>query len=91
MFIGFNVALRADESIPFYIGYKSNTEDGVINLTQIKNIKFTINNEAYSIYINIAFPPIFNTINHFYKLLIHISIFFLNVNESNQQLYFYIK
>ncbi|NFH66009.1 hypothetical protein FDC45_10050 [Clostridium botulinum] len=30
VFIGCNATLRADESIPFYIGYKSNTEDGVI-------------------------------------------------------------
>lgn len=50
VFIACNVALRADEGTPFYIGYKTNIQDGVI-LHGLKNMKFTVNKKEYSIYI----------------------------------------
>lgn len=50
VFIACNVTLRADEGTPFYIGHKSNIQDGVI-LHGLKNMKFTVNNDDYSIYI----------------------------------------
>lgn len=50
VFIGCNVTLRADEGTPFYIGHKSNIQDGVI-LHGLKNMKFTVNGDDYSIYI----------------------------------------
>ncbi|MBU3099830.1 MULTISPECIES: LbetaH domain-containing protein [Clostridium] len=50
VFIGCNVTLRADEGTPFYIGSKTNIQDGVI-LHGLKNIKFTVNKKEYSIYI----------------------------------------
>ena len=41
VFIGCNVAIRADEGTPFYIGSKSNIQDGVI-LHGLKNMNFTV-------------------------------------------------
>jgi carbonic anhydrase/acetyltransferase-like protein (isoleucine patch superfamily) len=50
VFIGCNVTFRADEGTPFHIGNKSNIQDGVI-LHGLKNMKLTVNNKLYSIYI----------------------------------------
>ncbi|MGV8979862.1 carbonate dehydratase [Clostridium sp.] len=50
VFIGCNSTLRADEGTPFYIGSKTNIQDGAI-LHGLKNIKFTVNKKEYSIYI----------------------------------------
>ena len=50
VFIGCNVTLRADEGTPFYIGCKTNIQDGVI-LHGLKNMRFTVNKKEYSIYI----------------------------------------
>ncbi|SHJ63370.1 carbon dioxide concentrating mechanism protein CcmM [Clostridium cavendishii DSM 21758] len=50
VFIGCNSTLRADEGTPFYIDHKTNIQDGV-TLHGLKNMKFTVNEETYSIYI----------------------------------------
>ncbi|MGG7177343.1 carbonate dehydratase [Clostridium paraputrificum] len=50
VFIGCNATLRADEGTPFYIGSRSNIQDGVI-LHGLKDMKFCVNNDTYSIYI----------------------------------------
>jgi len=50
VFIGCNAMLRADEGTPFYIGSKTNIQDGVI-LHGLKDMKFTVNKKKYSIYI----------------------------------------
>lgn len=50
VFIGCNVTIRADEGTPFHIGNKTNIQDGVI-LHGLKNMKLTVNNNQYSIYI----------------------------------------
>ena len=48
--IGCNATIRADEGTPFYIGSKTNIQDGVI-LHGLKNMKFTVNKKEYSIYL----------------------------------------
>lgn len=50
VFIACNVTIRADEGTPFHIGNKTNIQDGVI-LHGLKDMKFTVDNEQYSIYI----------------------------------------
>lgn len=50
VFIGCNVTIRADEGTPFYIGNRSNIQDGVI-LHGLKEITFSVNCKPYSIYI----------------------------------------
>lgn len=50
VFLGCNVTIRADEGTPFHIGNKTNLQDGVI-LHGLKDMKFTVNNKQYSIYI----------------------------------------
>lgn len=50
VFIGCNVTLRADEGTPFYIGCKTNIQDGVI-LHGLKNMNFIVDKKEYSIYI----------------------------------------
>lgn len=50
VFIGCNVTLRADEGTPFYIGYNSNIQDGVI-FHGLRNKKCTVDGKTYSIYI----------------------------------------
>jgi carbonic anhydrase len=50
VFIGCNVTLRADEGTPFHIGNKTNVQDGVI-LHGLKDMKLTVHNEQYSIYL----------------------------------------
>ncbi|MBI6873256.1 carbonate dehydratase [Clostridium aciditolerans] len=50
VFIGCNVTIRADEGTPFHIGNKTNIQDGVI-LHGLKNMRFTVNDKQYSIYI----------------------------------------
>jgi carbon dioxide concentrating mechanism protein CcmM len=50
VFIGCNATIRADEGTPFYIGSKTNIQDGAI-LHGLKNMKFTVNKKEYSIYI----------------------------------------
>lgn len=50
VFIGCNATLRADEGTPFYIGSKTNIQDGVI-LHGLKDMKFTVDKKEYSIYI----------------------------------------
>ncbi|GKX67593.1 carbonate dehydratase [Inconstantimicrobium mannanitabidum] len=50
VFLGSNVVLRADEGTPFYIGYDSNIQDGVI-FHGLKDAKYSVNGVRYSIYI----------------------------------------
>lgn len=50
VFVACNVTLRADEGTPFYIGCKTNLQDGVI-LHGLKDSTFTVDNKEYSIYI----------------------------------------
>ena len=50
VFIGCNVTIRADEGTPFYIGNKTNLQDGVI-LHGLKDIKLSVQDEQYSIYL----------------------------------------
>jgi carbonic anhydrase len=50
VFIGCNVTIRADEGTPFYIGNKTNLQDGVI-LHGLKNMQLSVHNEQYSIYL----------------------------------------
>lgn len=50
VFVGANVVLRADEGTPFYIGYKSNIQDGVI-FHGLKDAKYYVKGIGYSIYI----------------------------------------
>lgn len=50
VFVGANVVLRADEGTPFYIGYNSNIQDGVI-FHGLKDSKYFVNGIGYSIYI----------------------------------------
>jgi len=50
VFLGANVVLRADEGTPFYIGYNSNIQDGVI-LHGLRDAKYSVNGICYSIYI----------------------------------------
>ena len=48
--IGANATLRADEGTPFYIGSRTNIQDGAI-LHGLKDMKFTVDKVHYSIYI----------------------------------------
>lgn len=50
VFIGCSATIRADEGTPFYIGNRSNIQDGVI-LHGLKGITVSVNGEPYSIYI----------------------------------------
>jgi len=50
VFLGANVVLRADEGTPFYIGYNSNIQDGVV-LHGLRDAKYCVNGRGYSIYI----------------------------------------
>lgn len=50
VFLGCNVTLRADEGTPFYIGKKSNIQDGVI-FHGLKDQQFFVNGKKYSIYV----------------------------------------
>ena len=50
VFIGCNATIRADEGTPFYIGSKTNIQDGAI-LHGLKNMKFCVDDKKYSIYI----------------------------------------
>lgn len=50
VFVACNAAIRADEGTPFYIGCKSNIQDGVI-MHGLRETQFSVNNKLYSIYI----------------------------------------
>ncbi len=50
VFVAANVVLRADEGTPFYIGYNSNIQDGVI-FHGLRDVKYSVNGTGYSIYI----------------------------------------
>lgn len=50
-FVGPFVSIRADEGTPFYIGNKSNLQDGVI-LHGLQNEHYQVNGKNYSIYIS---------------------------------------
>lgn len=50
VFIACNVAIRADEGTPFYIGCNSNIQDGVI-FHGLKDATYRVNGMKYSIYV----------------------------------------
>jgi carbonic anhydrase len=50
VFVSCSVTIRADEGTPFYIGDRSNIQDGV-TFHGLKEKKFTVNKKQYSIYI----------------------------------------
>lgn len=50
VFVACNVTIRADEGTPFYIGYKSNIQDGVI-FHGLKDQQFSVDGKRYSIYV----------------------------------------
>ncbi|MCM3791599.1 carbonate dehydratase [Domibacillus indicus] len=63
VYIAPNVSIRADEGTPFYIGSKTNLQDGVI-LHGLLNKQFIVGGKGYSIFIG-------NEVTVAHKALIH--------------------
>ncbi len=63
VFLASNVVLRADEGTNFYIGYKTNIQDGVI-LHGLEHAQLTVDNKKYSIYIGSEVSIAHGTIIH---------------------------